>query len=102
MSLFLDYLTLSWTIHHIQGGTLRGVTNFTNANGIYESSAISAKYAITCQPLTILLTAKDYTGAGLQEAAFESSRSNTDFSYFVAARYNGATITGDYLIIGRP
>lgn len=83
-----------------QGGTISGVTNYANIGGVYESNAIRSDYAITFNPLGFFFSVRDVAGAGMQEQAFYNVKDNTGFYYFVAARAQNVTVSGDYYAFG--
>lgn len=84
-----------------QGGAISGITNYANVGGIYESDAIRSNFALTFTPMALLLSVKDVAGAGVQEQAFYNIKDSTGFYYFVGARQQNATVTGDYFVIGK-
>lgn len=85
----------------IQWGTFSGTTGALS-NGVAEVTGVAVTFprAFTVTCFLVLATARDVSGAGLQELAWGLAASPTGFSGGLSCRQASAAMTADYLAVG--
>ncbi|WP_241606941.1 gp53-like domain-containing protein [Rosenbergiella epipactidis] len=91
------------TTIYLQFGTFTGTTDSNGNNGVYENSSINIIWPIAFPNANLAVItggSSDVAGLGMQEMAWNLSKSNTGGVFGVQCRSPSALMTGSYISIG--